>query len=220
MHFSQLLTTAVLAGLTAGLTLPSDLGDGSYRVYIDDRGLEVHERANETSDGVWEIVYASSPKAVNSARAVDTLEKRGGTDCGMTNTGLGSQKGCFTTWCGCGFTLNHGDCDAAVADLKTQPEKYGSIGPYLSHYSIRGSVVAFACNIRGGLNGIGSVDYSDWMVTRVLQVVTDKCGWYIAGTGIYEDLFLDDEYPEIGYMRYSNGLDFCVAADSASAGSC
>jgi hypothetical protein len=55
----------------------------------------------------------------------------------------------WSYYCGCGLSLNNGDCDAAVADLKGQFDhaKTG-IDPGLSYYSICGSVMVFGCNYR------------------------------------------------------------------------
>jgi hypothetical protein len=51
-------------------------------------------------------------------------------------------------WCGCNSKLNHGDCDAVVADRERQLWDRGPvcIGAGLCCYSIKGSAVAFACN--------------------------------------------------------------------------
>ncbi|KAI9162987.1 insecticidal toxin complex protein [Paramyrothecium foliicola] len=58
------------------------------------------------------------------------------------------------SFCGCGFNLNHGDCDAAVADLKEQVSRAGTLwlGGGLCWYSIRGAAVAFICNHNSGTN--------------------------------------------------------------------
>lgn len=115
--------------------------------------------------------------------------------------------------------MHHGDCDAAVADLKFQSNKcYASpdcnhlIGRRMSWYSIRGSVVAFACNWNAWVVPVGrEKDISD-----VLGVITDRCGRYVPGTYVH----LEGGTPFTGYMNYSPGLDFCERATASSQHRC
>lgn len=121
----------------------------------------------------------------------------------------------YETWCGCGIDLNHGDCDAAVADLKHQ---LGSgkqwWGPTFAYYSIRGGVIAFACptgwSTRAGEN----------LIRDTLEAVTKKCGWYIAGTGKEYISNYDETQAYIGYMNTHPNQDFCKDAFASNVGYC
>ncbi|GFF33811.1 hypothetical protein IFM58399_03668 [Aspergillus lentulus] len=109
---------------------------------------------------------------------------------------------------------NHGDCDRAVQNLKNL---FGGgtvrIGPNLAWYSISGSVVAFACN-KVAAQAEASAD----RLTRALQGITERCGWYVPGTTRFvTNLWLD---PYWGYMNYHPGLDFCAASTSSRSDRC
>jgi hypothetical protein len=113
-------------------------------------------------------------------------------------------------FCGCGFNMNKGDCDAAVANLKDQFGSGNTVPADLSWYAISGSVVAFMCNYGGeGPQWMSSAGFAG-----ALEFITQECGEYIAGsigdTGIYSN----------GYMRYSDGLNFCANALASPASSC
>ncbi|KAF2621065.1 hypothetical protein BU25DRAFT_355174, partial [Macroventuria anomochaeta] len=96
-------------------------------------------------------------------------------------------------WCGCGFNMNAGDTDAAVADLKGQLDRMASGGTIcLAYYSIRGGTVAFACNRSDRSKRIDGDNFAGY-----LRAITSSCGLYIAGT--YQ--VFDDAYPLMaGYM--------------------
>lgn len=105
-----------------------------YRVYLDERGNEVHESVQARA-------------APESALEVPSgLEKRieGG-----------------ETFCGCGFDLVPSDCDAAVADIENQLGN-GVYINVPSYYSIRGAVVAFVCVSSRNFEISGS-DYSSYV---------------------------------------------------------
>lgn len=126
-----------------------------------------------------------------TAPATNYLEKRGS---------LGK------VHCGCGNTLDHSDTDAAVADLKNQLTSGGSlIANGEAYYSIRGGTVAFVCNSNHNAMLLA------WSaeVGHGLAQVTHACGAYVAGSvgGLYGT--------SIGYMKNSQGLDFCGAALSS-----
>lgn len=73
--------------------------------------------------------------------------------------------------------MNHGDCDAAVNDLKSQTYANPAIeGPW-SYYSIRGSVIAFIC-----WDYTGVTNFRADAVGLAASIATDTCGWYVPGT--------------------------------------
>ncbi|KAJ4305110.1 hypothetical protein N0V90_000640 [Kalmusia sp. IMI 367209] len=225
MQLIQLLSGAALFGLTVaqGYTLP-EVSDGFYGVRVDENGTEIHEQllpGSSPASDKWTFVTSFqqsgvTPSSKRDATGVSDISRRADTDCGPS-TGLYEGWGCFTTWCGCGFNLNHGDTDAAVADLEAQADRLGKIGhPYLAHYSIRGGTVAFACNP----DYYEDAPYNGWFVVRILQQVTKKCGLYVAGTSTYSDIVNENIFPLIGYMQYYSGLPFCDKATGSGQGHC
>jgi len=52
-----------------------------------------------------------------------------------------------------------------------------------------------------------------------LSQITSACGLYVAGTYSSELASESTKY-DAGYMRYSDGLDFCANADTAAADHC
>jgi hypothetical protein len=113
--------------------------------------------------------------------------------------------------CGCGFTLDPGDCDAAVANLEGQLPTHGDTDIHETYYAIAGSVVAFVCIDYNDLRGVTGTEFGFELV-----LITNACGRYIAGTYNYEE----NGSSQNGYMRYTPGLDFCAASDTSSAHHC
>ena len=119
MRLSLAAALPLLASAVSGFRLPAKRVEGVYRAYYDVSGNEVHERVADTAG-----------EAANaSVLSADLLGKR--------DTRI---------FCGCGFNMDTGDCDAAVADLENQFGNLNFVPPQQSFYSIRGSVVAFLCN--------------------------------------------------------------------------
>ncbi|KAH7010742.1 hypothetical protein B0J12DRAFT_751346 [Macrophomina phaseolina] len=187
----------LLISTAAAFVFPEGLTDGFYRASIDERGYEIHE-----------LLSAPDGEHID-ARIIS--QRAPTTDSDTYEVSAKLQKRIWTVWCGCGFSLNHGDCDAAVADMKRQVDGGVHIQPHQAYYSIRGSVVFFSCN-----TGDGQVFMDVPSVTFIAGEITKACGYYIAGT------FARQGYPPeaSGYMRYSAGLDFCRAAKASPAHSC
>jgi hypothetical protein len=80
-----------------------------------------------------------------------------------------------------------------------------------SFYAIHQSVVAFVCN-RGETFG-----WAPGNMAGYFAGITDRCGWYTAGTHSTWDGKL---HALVGYMNYRSGLDFCKASDSSPQHSC
>jgi hypothetical protein len=115
-----------------------------------------------------------------------------------------------STYCGCGIGLNTGDTDAANANLAHQLGRGSDIGAHLSFYSIRGGVVAFACNLSGGTKL-----FAGDAIGQNNAQITASCGRYIAGSRGEPGNWAT------GYMRKGeNGGNFCGAALSSSAHNC
>ncbi|GIC89715.1 uncharacterized protein Aud_006140 [Aspergillus udagawae] len=153
-----LLTLAASAKLATCFKIPEGTTDGVYKAYINENGVEVHEPLLPE-----DIVPVTDSEQLEPAHF---------------DMAMAADPSFSAWWCGCGITMNHGDCDAAVQALKNQ---FGSgtvqIGANLAWYSISGSVVAFACN-KVNARAEASAD----RLTRSLQSITDRCGWYVPGT--------------------------------------
>lgn len=164
--------------------------DGVYRAYVDERGNEVHESVNRA----FPDATPAAPISVVQ-RDEDSLAAR---DFGQI-------------YCGCGFDLVPGDCDAAVADIKNQLGG-GATFSYRAYYSIRGAVVAFACARTYDYTITGD-NYASFV-----SDVTSVCGRYVAGT--FADYGQGYLGADVGYMQYYSGLDFCAHAEGSSEHSC
>jgi hypothetical protein len=119
------ISLASIASLASAFTLPAGLTSGNYVAYYNATGHEVHVKASELNQ---QDIASYSP--VHRAKRSNTsiIEKR---------QDLGDDG--YTIYCGCGFNMNHGDCDAAVAGLEAQFP--GTLNGGLSWYTIRNSVV-------------------------------------------------------------------------------
>lgn len=223
MRFSlSLLLPLVVAPFAAALTIPEDASEGFFVAYYDADGQQVHVK-NPTQDEIADMATKAYPPPGTNTTSAET-------------TSVEISKRAQRTWCGCGFNrtyqqepqlqvkkrltsrrrltrnvlVDHGNCDTAVAGLKSQLGNGASIGGYLSYYVISGSVVAFACNSQWyGSSSTDSSTYAAWLVE-----ITDACGWYVAGT------FNGWGYLNSGYMNWYSGLDFCGAALGSSKSSC
>jgi hypothetical protein len=185
MHVRNLLRVAALTSLTiltSAFTVPSGTADGVYRVHIDEGGVEIHE------------IVSSLPHRDAAPEPSDP-----------TNILLARTQ-YQTIYCGCGYNLDHGNCDDAVAALENNiGYEQGSVIPAGTGLYVRvGSVIAFVCNYG---NAIGTQAQT---LASNLQVVTALCGWYVAGTFRVTDTGGDDT--AWGYMNWYDGLNFCTAA--------
>lgn len=162
MLFQNVLFLA-LAASTQAFEIPANTPDGVYVVSTDASGNEVHEKLADPSSG---FTVPSQPLSVRK-RAMMKRDK---------------------TTCGDGRELNHGDCDAANADLDVQCGGPGGVfvPGGLDWYSKRGNTVAFFCNF-GGNNRCDSNSRG-----RASAAITAVCGLYKPGwTG-----------PDAGYLTY------------------
>ncbi|KAF2150018.1 hypothetical protein K461DRAFT_323510 [Myriangium duriaei CBS 260.36] len=207
---SSILHLATVAGLVSGFKFPAGLGDGTYAVSYDAKGNEAHTLLNSTLSSPAQI-EAGKIQAINHLAKQDEamIAGRGG----KVRRGMQEKRGALSTYCGCGIYMDHGNCDAAVEDLKQQldrgsgDDKGGYIEANQAWYSIRGNAVAFICEDWRAQN---------WRrddVTNDLAEVTRECGWYVAGT-------LDGFFADVGYMIYTPGLDFCGHATGSPVQKC
>jgi len=115
--------------------------------------------------------------------------------------------------CGCGYNMNHADCDDANASLSGNvADAY--IPAYTAYYSIVNTAVAFLWNQSGGSVNVHSSDVSSGS-----SAVTAACGWYVAGT--WRDTSANyDTGLDYGYMIYYSGENFLGAAEGSSSSSC
>jgi hypothetical protein len=194
MHFTNLLAGSALVYLASAFKVPKGTTDGFYKVHLNAKGQEIHERVSN-------FEAEATPAEVSIVKR-SLKEKR---------------ERHWETFCGCGIELNHDNCDDAVQDLKDQ---MGStvwlVAPHTAFYSIRGDAVAFSCN-----NGdVGdALTSGDW-VTEAAELVTRGCGWYIAGTGKCLFITFDLNTTDMGYMIWSDGVDFCGNAEASSDWQC
>ncbi|CAF3617369.1 unnamed protein product [Fusarium graminearum] len=173
----------------AAFTLPDNLPNGVYRAHVNSEGLEV-------SEGVT-VEYKTT---VTPRKTTNLLKSRQTKDEG------GWDRDQPDMWCGCGLSMNHGNCDTAVDMLKAQFDRSdGGVGEVTqAWYSIYGDVVAFCC--AQGTFPLFSSQYADY-----LGRITDRCGWYVPGT--FSPSSIGFSAVDCGYMNYSPGLDFCGNAE-------
>lgn len=101
MRFSNIVATFALAASVSAWKIPQNTEDGIYQVDELEDGTTVYTKLIDAAD-----IDRSMPEAALDTSPVprSELEKRANDQI----------------WCGCGFDMNRGDCDAAVADLKRQ----------------------------------------------------------------------------------------------------
>ena len=99
MRFSSVVATLALAASASAWKIPQGAEDGVYKVETLSDGSTVHTKIIDAAD-----IDRSQPTVPGVSHASDGLQKR---SAGQV-------------WCGCGYNMVSGDCDAAVADLKTQ----------------------------------------------------------------------------------------------------
>ncbi|KAF2150020.1 hypothetical protein K461DRAFT_323512 [Myriangium duriaei CBS 260.36] len=207
------LYLATLLSLVSGFTLPEGLSDGVYMASYGPNGNEIHTLINSTVDKPFFAGTAELPSEADE----------------VTTAGHGrhhrTQQRAVETWCGCGWVMDYRNCDTAVEDLKAQFDHDGrtlpgsaerpvTLRPHTSYYAVRGNVVAFACNENPSV-----AVTSRLQMTAIAQAITRSCGWYVAGTGEYGREG-NVEYPLMGYMKHSAGLNFCRMAKSSPAHHC
>ena len=201
----MLFALPLLVSAAAAFVLPAGLSDGVYMAQINDDGLEVHTRLPSPPSSA-DVALAARSNAIVSARDPSALASH-------VDTSLNPKlsKRLWSLWCGCGYTLDRGNCDNAVAAFKGQVAGGKNIPAQTAWYSVRGNVIFFSCNA-----GWGTVWHDVDAITFIAGEITGACGQYIAGT------FQRQGYAEeaTGYMRYSAGLDFCGNAKSSPAHSC
>ncbi|KAH8754794.1 hypothetical protein F5883DRAFT_376763, partial [Diaporthe sp. PMI_573] len=147
-------TLSFFISSAAAFNLPGEQADGVYLASIDASGNEVHDLV---APATAHRNAAPFPKTRNNeitARQISARDLPG------------------FTFCGCDFKLNRGDTDAANNDLKIQIGKAKHIEPNSTYYSIRGSVVAFACNEDG--SSLQKV-WAD-IITQANVKITADCG--------------------------------------------
>lgn len=235
MKTLKLFAIATVTACVIAITPPLDAVNGVYKAYFDEQGREVHELValpngeapsskhvnkwitNKT--GYKDAIATANVTAIKKGHR-QSLEKRW-----HDSEPYGFGVGILNTECGCGFYMDHGDCDAAVNDLKAQSDRAGggtiSIGN--AWYSIRGSVVAFACATwPEDFTKTGEpFEFDSSSLTVSYAAITRLCGSYVAGTLSYLDWGVHDwNFPDIGYMRYSPGDDFCSHADDSKLDHC
>ncbi|RDW87368.1 hypothetical protein BP5796_03062 [Coleophoma crateriformis] len=207
MHTTKLLfMTIAVASLVTSFKLPANLQDGVYMASYDASGTEIHVALNTTTP-------ASSLKMIRDSTRSNDIQER--------DYGFGV--GILTSWCGCDYPLDPGNCDKAVQRLKNQCNNNGGSCkiPYASAwYSISNNAVTFACNDNSASTSAITCVIDASYLTSAYSFITAKCGQYIAGTMLYEDWGIENDAPYVGYMQYYSGLNFCNDAESANESKC
>jgi hypothetical protein len=186
---TSVLALPLLFLSASAFKLTANTPDGVYMVFQDELGNEVHKEWSEdylvkdVPAGIT-VINATSPEGPIMAR-------------GPWRDNI---------WCGCGFTMDHGNCDAAVEELKKSMGVSGAYVTVPSWFSKKNNVVAFVCNYKSDQNYfyINSQYFHDSLAT-----VTDSCGWYVAGSEGYQ---ARTDIASIGYMQFKEGVDFCANA--------
>lgn len=187
MKFSIALLGAVASQAATAFKIPDGAADGVYAAsYSDGDGSEVYEYLQDLGG----ISSRTSPMISRYEHLVpSTLTKRD------------------RAWCGCGIGMDHYDCDAATHCLESFLGSGHIIDPFKALACKYGSVVAFMCEHQDEIRRLTSGD-----ATYSFQVVTQKCGLYIAGTAQLAGGLTG------GYMRNSD--DYCFHDTDSGAGSC
>lgn len=173
-----------LMAIASSFEIPQGATDGVYRAYINESGNEVHELIPA---GAIDI-SPREPMPHDALSEGTWLAKRG------------------QAWCGCGFGMDHGSCDAANNALSKHLNNGPIINGGVGFYAVVGSSVAFLCN----RDSFPAQVFSGSVVIGARQV-TAACGYYIAGTWRV-DGFKAMDY---GYMNWYNGLNFCGNAENS-----
>lgn len=98
MHLTSIAVTAILAASVSAWKIPRGTADGFYSARLDAKGVEVHTKLEE--------IAASIPQ-MSLVRRVNRRSEG-------------------QVFCGCGFDMDHGNCDAAVEGMKGQLSKHTS----------------------------------------------------------------------------------------------
>ena len=93
MRFFAIATAFTFAALIQAFVIPEGTTEGVYAVFTADDGTEVHTK-----------IAKRDPTGVTLIEQFHNIERR-------QNDRI---------WCGCGFNMNPGNCDAAVQALKDQ----------------------------------------------------------------------------------------------------
>ena len=220
MKLIRLFLFPSLLSLAIAATLAPDLPDGVYQSYTDEQGVEHHMQiySGLDSSSFTPLSWTYDPTSPNAtlSSAQNPFFPNADSGIQLEKRSCSSDPGAADlTYCGCGFTVDHGDCDAAVANLKNQVANGATVQPQMSYYAIRGSVVAFICSYSSS-----PVPVTVGLITTAAGHITDRCGLYIAGT--YESLIAPNDLAgyNIGYMQYYSGLNFCSAAVGSTSTCC
>ncbi|KAH8809403.1 hypothetical protein F5884DRAFT_858903 [Xylogone sp. PMI_703] len=215
MFISKSLPFALITTSVAAFTFPADLKNGNYRVSINETGYEVHEIG--TGSDNWDVVSAF----LSTSKPIEENPLTSRDDCsGMAD----AQGGCYAIWCGCGFTLDHGQCDAATAALRAQTGDNVKIPWGQAYYSISGNTVVGACNyptpVNTGFPAEGA-NFPTYYLDESLGYIDKHCGRYVAGTAFFYEVFDPQTlWPQILHQRYAAGDDFCVTDQLSSVENC
>lgn len=98
MRFVSTITVFTLFAWAQAFVIPPGTSDGVYSVFNHEDGTEVHTKISVSSE------VRRDATGITPFNEVGALERR-------QNDRI---------WCGCGFNMDAGNCDAAVADLKSQ----------------------------------------------------------------------------------------------------
>ena len=193
------LTLLTLAALGRAATVPRSVADGIYGVSLDARGQEVHTRLPDRGN-------LTSPQDLST---YDRREER---------HNLGRTVDDLNTYCTCNVDLKVRDTDDAVIDLRFQLGPGGKKFDFMSVYSKRGNVVAFACKdpkfqwAQATGNDLG----------LVMHAIGARCGRYVESSANFKVKEGGTKSAiTFGIMRLdSPDLDFCAKATASPKSTC
>ena len=99
MRFVNIAIGFAMATVAQAFVVPSGTANGVYAVTIGEDGKEVHTKISDSTN-----IQSIQPDDVTTVNKLGDLERRGN----------------GRIWCGCGFNMDPGNCDAAVESLVAQ----------------------------------------------------------------------------------------------------
>ncbi|KAF8853989.1 hypothetical protein BDZ45DRAFT_59671 [Acephala macrosclerotiorum] len=149
LTITKMLTTHVLllalVTLAAAFQVPEGTVDGFYKAYYNSAGLGIHEP----------VLPGTLPLPNHNPISPKMTKRAPSLPAAVTPNRRSNPDDFWEVWCGWGLTVDHGNCHAAVQDLKNQLETETCMEAHQAYYSIRGNLVAYACNLSNGPAVVG-----------------------------------------------------------------
>lgn len=194
VSFRSLATLALAATSTTAFTIPpTGLPSGQYFASINSAGEQT----------ILPFTPDLAAQVRNTTTTTYLLSPR------QSNITTPTFEEKWMTHCGCGITLDQASTNRALHGIMNQCGTQCKVRPGESMFTIQDKVVAFIC--------FGGHTSSEWINGAHLWLEY-ACGANIAGSAYFEDGRILK--PVIGYMGYSEGLDFCRDSLNSPSASC